>query len=171
MWTFIHWLFDIFLSLVMSFSWHFTVYQLFSNHRQFCFMRSCSSNVGSFSLLVMVCFRCWKRIMMTWELIIFLMLRSMETGVWQCFSSVVCEICCEQHHFLWWKCDVGAHWSSGYNVGFWLQRLTVQIQTSVCCVLEQDTLSALLQSTQLWNEYQVGTTSWRVFSAMSFSEE
>ena len=33
------------------------------------------------------------------------------------------------------------------------------------------TLSALLQSTQLWNEYQVGTTSWRVFSAMSFSEE
>ena len=36
-----------------------------------------------------------------------------------------------------------------YYVGFWLQRLTVQIPTSVCCVLEQDTLSALLQSTQL----------------------
>ena len=26
----------------------------------------------------------------------------------------------------------------------------------------QDTLSALLHSTQLWNEYQVGTTSWRI---------
>ena len=28
-------------------------------------------------------------------------------------------------------------------------RLTVHISTLVCCVLEQDTLSALLQSTQL----------------------
>ena len=32
---------------------------------------------------------------------------------------------------------------------FWLHRLTVQIPTSVCCVFEQDTLSALHQSTQL----------------------
>ena len=31
-------------------------------------------------------------------------------------------------------------WSSGENVGFWLQKLTVQIPTSVCCVLEQDTV-------------------------------
>ena len=45
--------------------------------------------------------------------------------------------------------SLGAHWSSGKNVGFRIQRLTVQIPTSVCCVLEQDTLSALLQSTQL----------------------
>ena len=44
---------------------------------------------------------------------------------------------------------VGAYWSSGLNVGFWSQRLTIQIPTSVCCVLEQETLSALLQSTQL----------------------
>ena len=29
---------------------------------------------------------------------------------------------------------------------------------SVCCVLEQDTLSALLQSAQLLNEYQMGNT-------------
>ena len=45
--------------------------------------------------------------------------------------------------------NYGAYWSSGYNVGFWIQRLTVQIPTSACCILEQDTLSALLQSTQL----------------------
>ena len=45
--------------------------------------------------------------------------------------------------------NLGTYWSSGQNVGFLLQRLTVQILTSVCCVLEQDTLSALLQSTQL----------------------
>ena len=43
----------------------------------------------------------------------------------------------------------GAYWSSGYNVGFWIQRVTVQIPTSVCCVLRQDALSALHQSTQL----------------------
>ena len=42
---------------------------------------------------------------------------------------------------------------------------------SACCVLEQDNFSALLQSTQLRDEYQVGTTSRRVFSAMRFSEE
>ena len=30
---------------------------------------------------------------------------------------------------------------------------------TVCCVLEHDALSALPQSTQLLNEYQVGTTS------------
>ena len=30
---------------------------------------------------------------------------------------------------------------------------------SVCCFLEQDTSSVLLQSTQLWNEHQVETTS------------
>ena len=35
------------------------------------------------------------------------------------------------------------------NVGFWIQMLMVQTPASVCCVLEQDTLSALLQSTQL----------------------
>ena len=49
--------------------------------------------------------------------------------------------------------------------------LTAQIPTSVCCVLEQETLSVLLQLTQLSNEYQVGTASSRVFSAMSFSVE
>ena len=42
---------------------------------------------------------------------------------------------------------------------------------AVCCFFEQDTLSALLQSTQLWHEYQVWTTSWMMFSVMSFSEE
>ena len=42
---------------------------------------------------------------------------------------------------------------------------------SVLCVLDQDTLSALLQPTQLWNEYQVRITSCRVFSAICFSEE
>ena len=52
-----------------------------------------------------------------------------------------------------------------------IQRLTVQSSASICFLLEQETLSALLQSTQLWNEYQVGTTSWRVFSVMSSSEE
>ena len=30
---------------------------------------------------------------------------------------------------------------------------------SVCCVLKQDTLSTLLQSTQLLNQYQMGTAS------------
>ena len=35
----------------------------------------------------------------------------------------------------------------------------VRTPAAVCCFLEQDTLSALLQSTQLGNEYQVGTTS------------
>ena len=44
---------------------------------------------------------------------------------------------------------IGAYWSSGWNFGFWIQRLTVQILTSACCVREQDTLLALLQSTQL----------------------
>ena len=39
------------------------------------------------------------------------------------------------------------------------------------CVLEQDTLSALLQSSQLRNEYQVGTTSRRMFCVMSLSGE
>ena len=53
----------------------------------------------------------------------------------------------------------------------WIQTLTVQSPASKCFLLEQETLSALLQSTQLWNEYQVGTTSWRVFSVMSSSEE
>ena len=43
----------------------------------------------------------------------------------------------------------GAHWSCGYDADFWIQRLTVGTLTSVCCILEQDTLSALLQSTQL----------------------
>ena len=33
------------------------------------------------------------------------------------------------------------------------------IPASICFLLEQETLSALLQSTQLRNEYQVGTTS------------
>ena len=32
------------------------------------------------------------------------------------------------------------------------------IPASICFLLEQETLSALLQSTQLSNEYQVGTT-------------
>ena len=47
----------------------------------------------------------------------------------------------------------------------------LQSPASICFLLEQETLSALLQSTQLWNEYQVGTTSWRVFSVMSSLEE
>ena len=33
------------------------------------------------------------------------------------------------------------------------------IPASICFLLEQETLSALLQSTQLSSEYQVGTTS------------
>ena len=33
------------------------------------------------------------------------------------------------------------------------------IPASVCCVLEQGTLFALLQSTQLCNDYQVGAAS------------
>ena len=49
--------------------------------------------------------------------------------------------------------------------------MTVRTPASAGCVLDQDTLSQLLQSTQLRNEYQVGTTSSRVFNAMSFSEE
>ena len=65
----------------------------------------------------------------------------------------------------------GAYCSCGHNVGIWIQRLTVRTPTTVCCVLEHCTLSALLQSTQLWNEYQVETPSWRLFSAMSFSDE
>ena len=32
---------------------------------------------------------------------------------------------------------------------FWIQRYTVRTSATVCCFLEQDTLSALLQSTQL----------------------
>ena len=32
---------------------------------------------------------------------------------------------------------------------FWIQRATVRTPATVCCFLEQDTLSALLQSTQL----------------------
>ena len=43
----------------------------------------------------------------------------------------------------------GAYWSCGENVGFWMQRLTVLTKASVCSVLEQDTLSTLLRSTQL----------------------
>ena len=42
-----------------------------------------------------------------------------------------------------------AYWSCGQNISFWIQMLTVHIQTSIYCVLEQDTLSALLQKTQL----------------------
>ena len=44
---------------------------------------------------------------------------------------------------------LSAYLLCGYNVGFWIQRLTVRTQTSVCSVLEQNTLPALLQSTQL----------------------
>ena len=54
---------------------------------------------------------------------------------------------------------------------FWIQRLTVRTPAAVCCFLVQDTLSALLQSTQLRYKYQVVTASWRMFSVMSFSEE
>ena len=39
----------------------------------------------------------------------------------------------------------GAYWSCGWNVGSWMQWLTIPTPDSVCCVLEQDTLSALLQ--------------------------
>ena len=39
---------------------------------------------------------------------------------------------------------------------------------SVCCVLEQNTLSALLQSTQLWNEYQVkGVQCYELFGGVT----
>ena len=38
---------------------------------------------------------------------------------------------------------IGEYWSCGWNVGFWIQRLTVRTLASVCCVLEQDTLSAV----------------------------
>ena len=72
--------------------------------------------------------------------------------------------------------SIAARWGVGIQVmaeisvmwlecWFWIQRLTVRTPASVCCVLEQDTLSALLQSTQ------VGSTLRLVFSAMSFSEE
>ena len=44
---------------------------------------------------------------------------------------------------------LGAYWSCGENVGFWIQILTVQTPAPVCRVLEQDTLFALLQVTQL----------------------
>ena len=44
---------------------------------------------------------------------------------------------------------IGTYWSCGYNVGFKIQRLQVRSRASVCCVREQDTLSTLLQSTQL----------------------
>ena len=44
---------------------------------------------------------------------------------------------------------VVSYWSFGLNVGFWLQRQTVRTPATACCFLEQDTLSALLQSTQL----------------------
>ena len=46
-------------------------------------------------------------------------------------------------------CSMSATYDGAGYTGFWLHRLTVQIPTSVWCVLEQDTLSALLQSTQL----------------------
>ena len=46
--------------------------------------------------------------------------------------------------------SICVHRSCGLDVGFWLQRLTDRTPTaSVCCVLKQDTLSALLQSTKL----------------------
>ena len=44
---------------------------------------------------------------------------------------------------------IGAYWSCGLNVGFWIHRLTVLAPASLCCVLEQDTLSALFQSNEL----------------------
>ena len=52
----------------------------------------------------------------------------------------------------------GAYWSCGLNVGIWIQSLSFRSPTSVCCVLEQENLSELLQSTQLWIEYQERTT-------------
>ena len=45
------------------------------------------------------------------------------------------------------------------DVGFWIQKLTVRTPASACCVPEQDNASALLKSTKLRTEYQVGTTS------------
>ena len=54
----------------------------------------------------------------------------------------------------------GAYWSCGEDNGFCIQMSIVQTQAnSVCYFLEQDTLSALLQSTQLRNGYQVWTPS------------
>ena len=50
--------------------------------------------------------------------------------------------------------------------------MTVQTPAaSKCCVHEQDTLSVLLQSTQLRNVYQAGQPrEGCLYSAMSFSE-
>ena len=44
---------------------------------------------------------------------------------------------------------VRTYWSCGQNVGSWIQRLAVRTPASVCCVIEQDTLSALFKTTQL----------------------
>ena len=41
------------------------------------------------------------------------------------------------------------NWSSGWNVDFGYKRLTVRTPASICFLLEQETLSVLLQSTQL----------------------
>ena len=46
------------------------------------------------------------------------------------------------------KHDVN-NWFSGWNVDFGYKRSTARTPASICFLLEQETLSALLQSTQL----------------------
>ena len=65
----------------------------------------------------------------------------------------------------------GAYWTCGLNVGIWIQSLSFRSPTLVCSVLEQENLSELLQSTQLWIEYQERTTLRRIFCAMNYYDE